>query len=105
MYFLIIKWKRSEWGSNILFSDLINVLTAMDASVPSDPKGVIGIGTVEEVVIRVRILTTRRYEEQGSEIVRRATRESDQIRTLGFQICIFYKDAITIYYQFSIFSI
>jgi len=35
---------------------------------------------VEKVVIKVRIRATKRYEEEGLEIVRTVVRESEQIR-------------------------
>jgi len=40
---------------------------------------VIGVGTVKEVVIRVRISATKKCEEEGLEIIRRAARASEQI--------------------------
>jgi len=54
----------------------MNVLIAADASVARNR----GIGIVEKVVIRVGIRSTKGFYEESLGIVRRAARESEQIR-------------------------
>jgi len=84
MYFLI-SWKRSKWDGKI-DAGMEGRESACSAAVlstfllprmplwPGTQMTLIGIRIVE-MVIRVRIRATRRCEEEGLEIVRRAARE------------------------------